>query len=185
MISLFKNQASRYAAASILMHWLMLAVIVAVYAFINLHDLFPKSSPWHNDLKHWHFICGLLVMFLIGFRLALRLYAGPAPAVQPRPARWMSHIGHWMHGLLYIFMIGMPVLGWLTLSAAGKPIPFDLPSLLEANKTLASNIKDVHETIGDIGYYLIGLHAAAALFHHYFLKDNTLMRMLLNRTSNR
>ncbi|MEO8857686.1 MAG: cytochrome b/b6 domain-containing protein, partial [Burkholderiaceae bacterium] len=40
------------------------------------------------------------------------------------------------------------------------------------------NLKDIHETIGTIGYYLIGLHAAAALFHHYVLRDNTLARML-------
>ena len=28
------------------------------------------------------------------------------------------------------------------------------------------------------GYFLIGLHAAAALFHHYVRKDDTLVRML-------
>ena len=31
------------------------------------------------------------------------------------------------------------------------------------------------------GYFLIGLHAAAALFHHYFIHDNTLRRMLPSR----
>jgi len=35
-----------------------------------------------------------------------------------------------------------------------------------------------HETLAPLGYWLIGLHAAAALFHHYLLKDNTLMRMM-------
>jgi cytochrome b561 len=29
-----------------------------------------------------------------------------------------------------------------------------------------------------VGYWLIGLHAAAALFHHYIVRDNTLRRML-------
>jgi len=28
------------------------------------------------------------------------------------------------------------------------------------------------------GYYLIGLHALAALLHHYLIRDNTLQRML-------
>ncbi len=37
---------------------------------------------------------------------------------------------------------------------------------------------NLHEAIGEFGYYLIGLHAAAALYHHHFMKDNTLLRML-------
>jgi len=64
---------------------------------------------------------------------------------------------------------------------AGKPVPFfglELPPLASENKDLAKTIKEIHETVGEVGYYLIGLHAAAALFHHYILADNTLKRML-------
>jgi superoxide oxidase len=39
-------------------------------------------------------------------------------------------------------------------------------------------VQELHETGGTVGYFLLGLHAAAALFHHYVLKDNTLVRML-------
>lgn len=89
-----------------------------------------------------------------------------------------------MHGLLYAFLILMPLLGWLTLSAGGKPIPFfglELPALVGPDKALASTVKEIHETIGTVGYYLIGLHAAAALYHHYFVHDDTLRRMLPQR----
>jgi cytochrome b561 len=75
----------------------------------------------------------------------------------------------------------MPLTGWLMLSAAGKPIPFfglELPALIGENKALAKQIKEVHEFVGTTGYYLIGLHAAVALFHHYLRHDNTLTRML-------
>jgi cytochrome b561 len=78
----------------------------------------------------------------------------------------------------------MPILGWLTLSAKGKVIPFfglELPPLIGADKALARSLEDIHETIGTLGYYLIGLHAAAALFHHYITHDNTLWRMLPRR----
>jgi cytochrome b561 len=81
-------------------------------------------------------------------------------------------------------MIAMPLLGWLALSAAGKPIPFfglDLPALTGPDKDFAHSVEEIHETIGTIGYYLIGLHAAAALFHHYFLRDDTMLRMLPRR----
>ena len=78
-------------------------------------------------------------------------------------------------------MIGMPILGWLLLSASGKPIPFfglHLPALISENKSVADTIKEIHETGGTVGYFLIGFHAAAGLFHHYFVRDNTLLRIL-------
>jgi cytochrome b561 len=78
-------------------------------------------------------------------------------------------------------MICMPIAGWLVLSAAGQTIPFfglELPALIAKNKELAELIVEVHGTVGNVGYFLIGFHALAGLYHHYFLKDNTLKRML-------
>jgi len=77
-------------------------------------------------------------------------------------------------------MIGAPLAGWAALSAFGKPIPFfgiNLPALLAQNKELGRNIIEVHEAVGTFGYFLIGGHAVAALYHHYVVKDNTLLRM--------
>jgi len=45
------------------------------------------------------------------------------------------------------------------------------------------NHQKIHTTVGEIGYYVIALHAAAALFHHYIVKDNTLRRMLPSKKS--
>ena len=78
-------------------------------------------------------------------------------------------------------MIGMPIGGWLILSAEGDPVPFfglELPALVSPDKALAEQIEEIHETVGTIGYWLIGLHALAALYHHYVKRDNTLRRML-------
>jgi cytochrome b561 len=180
---MLRNQPNRYAAASIAMHWLMLLVVVAAYAFINLREAFPKGSEDYLLMKHWHFVCGLTILLLVILRIGLRLTAGPAPLINPRPAGWMLTSGNLMHLILYAFLLVMPILGWLVLSAGGKQIPFHLPALIATDKPLSHNIKEIHETVGVIGYYLIGLHAAAALFHHYFLKDNTLLRMLPKRTS--
>jgi cytochrome b561 len=107
----------------------------------------------------------------------------PAPRIQPDPPIWQEILGKGMHVALYALMIGMPLAGWVLLSAEGKPIPFfglHLPALIAENKTLAESVKEIHETGGTIGYFLIGLHAAAALFHHYVSRDNTLRRMLPN-----
>ena len=45
------------------------------------------------------------------------------------------------------------------------------------DKALGKNLEDIHETIGTLGYWLIGLHAVAALYHHYLVRDDTLVRM--------
>jgi len=54
----------------------------------------------------------------------------------------------------------------------------ELPHLVDKNPDLAKQVKYWHETIAVLGYWLIGLHALAALFHHYISRDNTLVRML-------
>lgn len=89
-----------------------------------------------------------------------------------------------MYLALYTFLIVMPLLGWLMLSAEGKVVPFlglEFPALIGPDKLLGGKLEEIHETIGTIGYYLIGLHAAAALFHHYFMRDDTALRMLPSR----
>ena len=57
-------------------------------------------------------------------------------------------------------------------------VGMQLPQLVGESKSVADWTKELHEAGGTIGYFLIGLHAAAALFHHYIVRDNTLRRML-------
>lgn len=179
----WKNTALRYGSASIGIHWLMLLLFVAVYASINLRELYPKGSDPREALKTWHFMLGLLVFWLVWLRLAARL-SGPVPVIQPAIPRMQEISSGLLHLALYVLMIGMPITGWLLLSASGKPVPFfglQLPALIGQNKELASQIKEVHEFTGTAGYYLIGLHMVAALYHHYIKRDNTLTRMLPGR----
>ncbi|OWJ90020.1 cytochrome B [Pseudomonas sp. A46] len=174
---------SRYGKLSISLHWLMLVLIAAVYACIELKGNFPKGSETRELLKQWHFMLGLAVFVLVWLRIAGRLFS-PTPAIRPNPPGWQHALSRLMHLALYALMIGAPLAGWLILSAAGKPIPFfglELPALIGPNKELAGQIKELHELAGTAGYWLIGLHAVAALFHHYVSRDNTLERMLPGR----
>jgi cytochrome b561 len=54
----------------------------------------------------------------------------------------------------------------------------DLPPWIGPDRALAHNLREIHETLGVTGYYLICLHVVAALFHHYIMRDGTLARML-------
>jgi len=170
----------RYGRTTIILHWLMLALLAAVYACIELRELFPRGSDPRNLLKTWHFMLGLTVFALVWVRIAARL-AGGTPPITPPPPALQALAGKIVHIALYALMIAMPLGGWMILSAEGASIPFwglTLPPLVGPNEELAELIEEIHETAGTVGYWLIGLHAVAALFHHYVLRDDTLRRML-------
>jgi cytochrome b561 len=93
---------------------------------------------------------------------------------------WQRRASRISHALLYILMLGMPLGGWLLLSLRGDPVLFfglTLPPLAAENEELAKLVRRWHGDIGRAGYALIGLHAAAALAHHYLWRDGTLRRM--------
>lgn len=173
----------RYAPISIVLHWAMLLLITGGYACILLRENFERGSDLREGLKTWHFTIGLTILLLVIIRIAARFLIAKPP-ITPQPSAWQMLLSNGVHWGLYAFMLVMPLLGWTILSAEGETIPFyglKLFPLVNPSKALAEQVQEVHETIGTIGYYLIGLHAAAALVHHYFFKDDTLKRMLPDR----
>lgn len=166
-----------YARASIALHWLMLLLLAAVYACIELRVLFERGSDLREGIKAWHFSLGLCVLALVIARIVIRVRS-PRP---PRPTGRLEWLGAAMHLALYGLMLVMPIMGWVVLSAEGDPVllfGLELPPLVAPDKALGKQVEGLHERIGTIGYWLIGLHAAAALMHHYILRDGTLRRMV-------
>src|SRR5690606_32806307 len=102
----------RFHPLSIGAHWLTVLLLVAVYVLIELHGAFPKGSGARELTKHWHEMLGLAVFAIVFVRLALRAIY-PAPTIQPPPPRWQEQAARAMHILLYVFLIIMPLLGWL------------------------------------------------------------------------
>lgn len=181
----WRNTRDRYGRLSIAMHWIMLALLVAVYATMELHELVPRSE---DALESWHYALGLGVLALVFVRLAIRL-TGPGPRIHPEPPRWQRGLSAAMHLALYLFMLAMPLLGWVTLSGEHDElvrIPllgWPLPLLAGVTEPMAEAAEELHEAIATLGYWLVGLHAAAALAHHYLVRDDTLLRMLPARPS--
>ena len=169
-----------YSRISIALHWLMLILLAAVFACIELRENYPRGSDIREALKTWHFMLGLSVFVLVWIRLIAR-WRTPWRAADPGWIRWPATA---VHIALYAGMITLPLLGWLILSAEGETIPFfglSLPPLVAPDEALAGRIEDLHKTIGELGYWLIGLHAAAALFHHFVLRNGAFRRMLPGR----
>ncbi|MDR6957682.1 cytochrome b561 [Pseudomonas brassicacearum] len=174
---------NRYGKLSMTLHWLMLALFVGVYACIEIKGLLPRGSTARSMLLGLHGLFGLSIFALVWVRLFGRLT--PRPPITPAPPAWQTGLAHLMHLALYGLMIATPVLAWLMLAAGGKPVPyfgFFLPAPLAVDPNLAKQLKYWHELLGSSGYWLIGLHAAASLIHHYWVGDDTLARMLPSRT---
>lgn len=170
----------RYSPLSIALHWIMVLLIAAGYATILLRENFPRGRDLREGLKGWHFMLGLAILALVVIRIAVRL-VDRTPPITPQPAAWQAFLARVTHLALYAFLVAMPVAGWVILSASGKAIPFfglELPALVGQSEALAEQVEELHEAVGTIGYFLIGLHALAALFHHYVVRDDTLRRMM-------
>jgi len=177
----FRNSRSRYSMPMIGLHWLTLLLLVAVYACMELRGFTARGSAPRANMMTLHYLLGLLALVLVIIRIGVRWNAGAAPHIRPPMPGWQDKLARLLHFALYAFMVIAPILGWLTLSAEGRPIVLfglPVPSLVGADKSLARQLKELHEGLATAGYFMIGLHAVAALFHHYVTRDNTLVRML-------
>lgn len=175
------DSTTRHSGALIAMHWLMAVLLVATAITMEVRGLYPKGSGARELIKTAHYVLGMVVFGLVWVRLFIRA-TGTSPQITPQLPAWQTMLGHWVHILLYVLMVGLPLLGWLALSAKGKPVPLlwglQLPMLIAENRDTAHLLKEIHEIGARTGYGVLALHAGAALLHHYVFRDNTLLRML-------
>jgi cytochrome b561 len=172
----------RYTPTLRRLHWLMAALILAGYLLIEQRGLFPRGSAERAAMVQGHFWVGITVFVLAWWRLARRRIDG-APPIAPPLARTTALASRLIHVALYAFFLVMPVLGMATAWTDGKAVlvPFTgipLPALLPENEALAHTLEDLHGTIGEAFYWVIGAHVLAALWHHLMRRDDTLRRML-------
>lgn len=174
------SQIKKFNPALISLHWLMLILIIGSYVTMELNEFYPEDSAAQLALKSTHFSLGISILLLVIVRVLVRLVT-KAPPIIPTPGARQVLLAKLMHVALYVFMFGMPLVGWLMVNAHGYPVSFwgitQIPTLIGENKAINHFLHEAHEIGGNLGYLLIGLHAAAGLFHHYKLKDNTLLRM--------
>lgn len=167
-----------YDRLSRALHWIAAILIVLAWALMEMEDLFPKDSEGRRIMKLLHYDTGLLVLALLLPRLPWRWLH---PVAELDAALWMKRIAKSTKAALYVLMVLAPLSGLAALQAKGEPVALlgvALPDLFSGLAPYRKAVKEVHEWMSDALLLLAAAHAAAALWHHFVMRDSTLRRML-------
>ncbi|AJR09162.1 cytochrome b [Photobacterium gaetbulicola] len=171
---------THFNPASIFLHWLTFCVLVAIYVSIEVAINFERGSATRDIFSQLHFYLGITLLVITLFRLLMRALSHK-PAISPEPTPLQNKISGLVHICIYALMLLVPIAGLALLNSAGKTLSImgmELPPLIDTNRALTATLRERHAQLGGGLLALITAHSAAALFHHYVIKDNTIIRML-------
>ncbi len=130
-----------------------------------------------------HFNFGLLILFVMAARLVHRWMHPVRVAPGDSPA-WERMLALATHRLFYVILLVGPFLGWASASAHSVPVRLfgvlTLPALAPRKAEWGLLAGDIHGYTMWTLLALIGVHAGAALYHHFVRHDNVLRRMLFS-----
>jgi cytochrome b561 len=169
----------RYDQRTIGLHWAGATLVVLLWCIGQSIDWFPKGMP-RIGARSTHILIGVLLGLLLLFRIWWRSTGGrklPESAVnaQQKAASWL-HIG------LYLLLLATVCLGVANVWVRGDTIfrLFTVPEFAPGDKDLREQVENTHALLANTVAVAAALHAAFALYHHYFLRDGVLRRMLRN-----
>lgn len=174
------STTTRYSLNVQIYHWLTVILVVGAWTLGIVGDDLPRGQIRHYG-ETIHVACGEAVLILLVLRLAFR-FVTPAPVVETHFNSLATYAAKFVHFLLYVLLLAVPAAGILTLFHGGEPLTifgiYDIASPWLKNRELKHYALEIHELFANLLLFLAGLHAVAALIHHYVLKDRALMRML-------
>lgn len=169
-----------YGPIAKLIHWLIALLVLSQFVIsLLMPEIGPGATP--ATLTNLHFSLGTLIVLLMAMRLVHRLFNPVPPDVADSPVweRWAAHSTHYA---FYFLLLISPFLGWASASAHKLPVTLfgllALPELAAPRARWALTAGDIHGLLMWVLLALIGLHAAAALYHHFIRRDGVLRRML-------
>ena len=175
-----RNTRERWGSLAQFLHWLIVALIV-LQATLGLTGLLLPLSLEKLAVLARHKSIGITIMGLAVLRLLWR-WLNPTP---PLPSNLKPHervLARCTHAALYVLLFAMPLTGWIMSSARGFPVSwfnlFQLPDLVPKSEALYNAMVTTHAALAIALAVTVTLHIAAALKHHFVLKDDTLRRML-------
>ena len=168
---------ARYDGFSILLHWITAVLVVSLWTLGQCIDFFPKGAP-RIDARSTHFLLGATLAVVLIIRLAWRAGAGRSLPLADRG--WMGIAAKAVHYGLYLLLAATVVLGIFNAWQRGDVVfnLFTIPKLVPGDVALKKTLENLHADFADTVLIVAGLHAAAALVHHYLLRNPVLRRML-------
>jgi cytochrome b561 len=163
------------------LHWLTLFLVAAIFVLAFSIIYFASSREEAVALIQLHRSFGVTVWVVTLGRLVWRQFSRFPnwPADMPQTMRLAAQ---WSEHALYALLLTQPILGLLQTNAYGDRVNLfflgQLPALIGQDRPLAKQLLAVHVTVGLLLLGLITLHASAALYHHFWRRDDTLDAML-------
>lgn len=154
-----------YAPIQIILHWLIAAIILfqivfgeSMVAATEAAEEGTALSVTDAILATAHYWAGIAILVLVATRLIIRLRMGAPEPIDGNPVLvFLAKSTHWA---FYALLVAVPISGLVTVY-------------------INPEVGDIHQLAKPAFVILIGLHAAAALFHQFILRDGTLRRMLV------
>ena len=172
---------SGFGWISIAMHWLVALTVIALFGLGLWMTGLDYYHPWYRRGPDLHRGIGVLLALAVILRLALR-WSMPRPEPAGRLSGVERRLSRTAHALLYLLPLLLAVSGYLISTADGRPLSvfdwFEIPALVSGIENQEDVAGDVHYVLGWALIGLAGLHALAALKHHFLDRDATLRRML-------
>ncbi|MEM7650813.1 MAG: cytochrome b [Pseudomonadota bacterium] len=188
-----KNTDARFGKIAMALHWSVALLFLLLYVSVYYRRWFTEPSTDINmSALHLHLSFGITVAVFVFLRVLYKFWDKTPKDV---PGSKLEHFAaHSAHILLYVVMIVMPLSGYF-----GTGLPTDFFFAFEIPRFRDTGVYDlvvtqwmgltweqfegpvdfVHKRGGaTVVWMLIAVHIAAALFHHFVRKDETLVRML-------
>lgn len=179
----WRNDALGFGSVARALHWTAAACVLGAWLLGTFLDDLPKT--WEPRVLFVHISFGLVVAATLLGRLGWRIVSPAPPAIATRFDPWMAVAALVAHILLYALLLMVPLTGIVLQFARGQALPlfglYDIASPWLRDRAFARSVKEVHEILAHGLLIVAAVHAAAALFHHHVLKDETLVRMLPGR----
>ena len=175
-----EKKVTRYSTLGLALHWVMAVVVLIAFLYGPGGSETRVYAASHDFDRRLHETLGLTVFILAGIRVLWRI--GATTPELPADSRWMDVAARGVQLALYILFFALPLTAISGAWLEGHPLTLlvgvEIPPLLGESHALGASIAKIHTWLGDTIMWLAGLHALAALFHHFVLKDGVLASML-------
>ena len=171
------TQGLRHDSTTIALHWISALLVVVLWTIGQTVDVCP-NGPLRIDYRSVHIVLGAALGAVLLVRLGWRLTRRETPP--PIDHGVLQAIARATHWLLYALLFIPVGLGAANVWVRGDAILnlFRVPAYDPGNRALIHLVGGWHALAANTVLIVAGVHAAAALFHHYVLRDATLRRML-------